>query len=310
MADLLNISPESAQGKFKNLSDSIPNPQEAIDSVQSKVTNKINEISGAISDPFGAIIQKILNRINSLIVNIEKKIDQLIQDIAKKTDSKGRVSIQGNQLVISITRADAQQAEELKARVQNKIQSIQNTITILRDLLTTLITIQTSINLYKNVLDAQEVILSTNPATKAAFDVLKKGVKIVFLKEILKQYLKLLAAQLLLNRQIVDKLLNRFRSLQVTVKIQDEADKGNFVSVDTAENLLADDLLGDADSQDFTDNNFNNYILKIEKYDQKQIIGRAYDKSSGLIKAQTAPSYFSGPEELLEELKTIINATT
>ena len=61
------------------------------------------------------------------------------------------------------------------------------------------------------------------------------------------------------------------------------------------------------DSEDFTDQNLNNYTLKVEKYDSKQIIARAYDKNSGMIKAQTAPSYFSTAEQLLDEIKNILN---
>lgn len=303
MALLDNISQDRIQTNIDNVTGTV---QGKVDEISGTVQNTINDISGAVSDPFGTLIQKTLNKINALIVNIEKKIDQLIQDVAKKTDSKGRISLQGNQLIITITRAEAKEAEELKARVQKKIESIQKTITLLRNLITTLSTITTSISIYKSILDAQEVILSANPATKASFAVLKKGIKIIFLKEILKQYLKLLAAQLLVNKAVLNRLLNRFRSLQVTVKIQDEADKGNFVGVDKAEELLADDLLGDGITSDTED--FSPYVLKVEKYDQKQIIGRAYDKESGLIKAQTAPSYFSSPDELFAELKDIINA--
>jgi hypothetical protein len=107
-------------------------------------------------------------------------------------------------------------------------------------------------------------------------------------------------------------LIERFRSLQVSIKIQDEANKGNYIDPNIAEELLADDLLGNGvnqESEDFVDQNFNNYILKVEKYDSKQLIARAYDPVTGLIKAQTAPSYFSTPEQLIEEIKAIINQT-
>lgn len=275
------------------------------------VENSINDISGAVSDPFGTIIQKSLNKVNSLIVNVEKKTDQLIQVVVKKTDSKGRVSLQGNNLVITVTRSDAAEAQALKTQVEEKIKSIQKTLNILRTVINSLIAIQTAISVYKTVLDVQEALLTINPVSKATFTVLKKGIKIIFLKEILKQYLKLLKGQLETNKKVLNRLITRFRSIQVSVKITDEASTGNFINVDTAEALLADDLLGDgitSDSQDFTDNNFKEFILKVENYDKKQIIGRAYEKYSGMIKAQTAPSYFSTPEELMEELKNILNS--
>lgn len=274
------------------------------------VNNAINAISGAVSDPFGSAIQLTLNKVNSLTVNIEKKIDQLVKEVVEKTDSKGRISLQGSNLVITIRREDLAKAQELQKRVQDKIKSINSTITILNTVVNSLIAIQTAITVYKALLDAQELSLTLNPVTGPIFQVVKQGVKLIFLKEIVNQYVKILGRQLLQNKQILDRLIQKFRSIQVSIKIQDEADKGNYVNTDIAEQLLADDLLGDgitSDSQDFTDNAFNQYILKVEKYDSKQLIARAIEKESGMIKAQTAPSYFATPEELTEELKTILN---
>jgi hypothetical protein len=274
------------------------------------VSDAINAISGAISDPFGSAIQLTLNKVNSLTVNIEKKIDQLVKEVVEKTDSKGRVSLQGNNLVITIRREDLAKAQELQKRVQDKITSINKTITILNTVIDSLIAIQTAITVYKTLLDIQEITLTANPVTGPVFQVVKQGIKIIFLKEIINQYVKILGRQLVQNKQILSRLIQKFRSIQVSIKIQEEADKGNYVNSDIAEQLLADDMLGDgitSDSQDFTDNKFNQYILKVEKYDSKQLIARALKKESGMVKAQTAPSYFATPKELMEELKTILN---
>lgn len=274
------------------------------------VNDTVNSISGAVSDPFGSAIQATLNKVNSLTVNIEKKIDQLVKEVVEKTDSKGRISLQGNSLVITIRREDLSKAQELQKRVQDKIDSINKTITILNTVVNSLIAIQTAITVYKSLLDVQEITLTANPVTGPIFQVVKQGVKIIFLKEIVNQYVKILGRQLLQNKQILSRLIQKFKSIQVSIKIQDEADKGNYINTDLAEQLLIDDMLGDnvsSDSQDFTDNNFNQYILKVEKYDSKQLIARAIEKESGMVKAQTAPSYFSTPEELMEEIKTILN---
>lgn len=274
------------------------------------VDSTVNQITGAVSDPFGTVIQAVLNRTNSLIVNIEKKVNKLVKDVVEKTDSKGRVSLQGNNLVITVRREDEAQAKELQKRVTDQINSIQKTITILQGVLNSLLAIQAAIRVYKSLLDVQEAAINSNPVSAATFLIVKKGIKIIFLKEIINQYVKLLGNQLIQNRRVLDRLLKVFRGIQVSVKIQDEADKGNYVNSDIAEILLADDLLGDGittDSQDFTDDNGNKYILKVEKYDHKQVIAKAYDKSSGMIKAQTAPSYFATPEELMQEIKTILN---
>jgi len=181
----------------------------------------------------------------------------------------------------------------------------------LRTTINSLSTVTQAINTYKRILDIQEIILSANPVSGPIFLVLKKGIKLVFLKEILKEYLKVVSVELAQNKQVVTRLIERFRGLQVSIKIQDEADKGNFISTNTAEEMLADELFGEPEvtqeSESFTDQNFNNYILKVEKYDSKQLIARAFDKESGMIKAQTAPSYFSTSKDLLEEIKTILN---
>jgi uncharacterized membrane protein YgcG len=330
-----------AQDTAKDVSGEAKN---TVNRVSGIVQNTIDDISGAVADPFGTIIIQSLNRINSLTVNIQKKVDQLIKEVAQKTDSKGRISLKGDSLIITVRREDLKQAEELKKRITDKITSINKTISILNKLITSLIAIQTAITLYKTLLDIQEISLSLNPVTGPIFKVLKKGIKVVFLKEMIKQYAKLIGRQLLQNQQILNTLISRFRSIQVSVKIQDESEEGNFINTDTAENLLADDLLNSSakgntgttgtssssgtgtssssgtgtssssgtntittDSQDFTDYKFNEYVLKVEKQGEKQIIGRAYEKYSGLIKAQTAPTFLSSPDELMEELKTILN---
>jgi len=302
---------KKAEGTINSGREKIDAASQKIQDAQAKVTGIVDDVSGAIQDPFGTVVKKTLNKINSLVLNVEKKVDQLIKDTVKKVDSKGRVNLEGNNLVITVTRADLQKAAEIKVSVENKITSIQNTLNVLRTTINSLSTVTEAINTYKRILDIQEIILAANPVSGPIFLVLKKGIKLVFLKEILKEYLKVVSVELAQNKQVVTRLIERFRGLQVSIKIQDEADKGNFISTNTAEEMLADELFGEPEvtqeSDSFTDQNFNNYILKVEKYDSKQLIARAFDKESGMIKAQTAPSYFSTSKDLLEEIKTILN---
>jgi hypothetical protein len=307
--DTINVAREKANAAKEKIDAARQKAQEA----QDKVTGIVDDINGAVQDPFGFVIKKTLNKVNSLILNVEKKVDQLVKDSVKKVDSKGRVTLQGNTLVITVTRADLQKATEIKASVETKIASIQNTLTVLRTTISSLSTIKDAIETFKTILDVQELVLSANPVSGPIFVVLKKGIKIIFLKEIVKEYLKVIGRELVQNKEVVTRLIDRFRNLQVSIKIDDEANKGNFIDENTAEEILADELFGapgeKVDSEDFTDQNLNQYILKVEKYDSKQIIGRAYDKSSGMIKAQTAPSYFSTSEQLLDEIKAILNQT-
>jgi len=305
---------DAAQQKVNNVVNSgkekIDAAQQKVNDIQDKVNQALEDVSGAVKDPFGTIIKKSLNKINSLVVNVEKKLDQLVKNVVEKTDSKGRVKLEGSNLIITVTREDVKKAEELKKNVTDKITSINTTLTILRSSINTLGTVQQAITTYKTVLDVQEILLSTNPVTAPVFIVLKKGIKIIFLKEIIGEYLKLIGSELAQNKEVVNRLILKFRSLQVSVKIKDEEDKGNFIDQTSAEVMLIGELMGegvDTVSETFTDQNSIKYILKVEKYDSKQLIGRAYEEYSGLIKAQTAPSYFSGPDELLQEIKSILN---
>ena len=308
------------EGTTKKVDTAINSGREKVDAAtqkaqeaQAKVTGIVDDVSGAVQDPFGFLIKKTLNKINSLVLNVEKKVDQLVKDTVKKVDSKGRVSLEGNNLIITVTRADVQKANEIKTNIENKITSIQTTLNTLRTTVNSLSTITDAINTYKRILDVQEIILAANPVSGPIFLVLKKGIKLVFLKEILKEYSKVIGTELSQNKQVLAGLSERFRSIQVSIEIQDEADKGNYINTNVAEEMLADELFGapqvTEESEDFTDQNFNKYTLKVEKYDGKQIIARAYDKGSGMIKAQTAPSYFSTSKELLEEIKSILNQT-
>jgi len=307
--DTINVAREKANAAKQK----IDAAKQKVEEAQEKVAGIVDDINGAIQDPFGFVITKTLNKINSLILNVEKKVDKLIKDSIKKVDSKGRVSLEGNNLIITVTRADFETAMQIKTAVETNIALIKNTLTTLRTTISSLSTIKDSIQAYKNILDVQELLLSLNPVSGPIFTVLKKGIKIIFLKEILAEYLKVIGRELAQNKEVVTRLIERFRNLQVSIKIQDEANKGNFIDENTAEEILADELFGvpgeKVDSEDFTDQNLNQYILKVEKYDSKQIIGRAYDKSSGMIKAQTAPSYFSTSEQLLDEIKAILNQT-
>lgn len=303
----VNIAREKANAARQKIDATRQKAQEA----QGRVTGIVDDVSGAVQDPFGFIVKKTLNKINSLTLNVEKKVDQLIKDTVKKVDSKGRVTLEGSNLVITVTREDLQKATEIKAAVETKITSIQNTLNILRTTISSLSTVKDAIQTFKTILDVQEALLSANPVSGPVFLVLKKGIKLIFLKEILKEYLKVIDTELAQNKEVVTRLIERFRNLQVSIKVQDEANKGVFIDDNKAEELLADELFAvpgeKTDSEDYVDQNLNEYILKVEKYDNKQIIARAYDKNSGMIKAQTAPSYFSTSEQLLDEIKTILN---
>jgi len=293
-------------GQIQSIQNTSVNPEDV-----SK--NIVQNVTSAVKDPFGAIITKTMSKVNGLTTAVESKIDQLAKDIVKSVDSTGKVTLEGSSIVITISPEDVAQAQEIQSRINGKIVNIQKMLTTLTSILNTLKTVQQAITTLQAALTIQETVLSLNPATGPMFTVFKKAIKIVFLKDMIGEYSKILANQLKANLSVLDRLSTRFKDLRVTVKISDESNKGNFIDATTASNLIIQELLdqGSKDiknvTTDYTSAENDKYLLKVEKYGDKQLIGRAYDKVSGFIKEQTSPSFFSTPEELIEELKSILN---
>lgn len=283
----------------------------------SQTSNPVEEISqgvsSAIKDPFGAIISKLLTKIGSLSIGVENKINDLAKEVVKSVDNKGRVSLEGNTIVITVAPQDAADASRIKNNITTRINTIKTSLVILETTLKSLNALQTAISTLQTALTIQETLLSVNPATGPIFIIVKKGVNLIFLKEIIKEYSSILKRQLKNNLNSFGRISEKFRNLQVSIVIQDEKNKGVEISAQEAEALITQNLLNQGiDQQQNVSENFrtpNNieYILKVEKYEENRLIARAYDKESGFIKQQTSPSYFASPEDLIEELKTILN---
>lgn len=293
-----------------------------IDSIRNTISQKPNpiqdleqNINSSVKDPFGAVITKLIAKIAQLSVVVEGKIEDLTKKIIESADSTGKVTLQGNTIVITITKENAEQANQLKKDINVKIKSVQALLNTLQITLTTLQTVQTGIDVLRTALSIQEVALSINPVSGPIFQIIKQGVQLIFLKDMIKEYSAILKRQLKASNKEISILSNRFRNLQVSIKIQEEKDKGNIISTSEAEDMLAQQLLDTGADQEGTTSTTENYLspknveylLKVEKYQEKQLIAVAYEKESGLIKQQTSPSFFATPEELLSELKAILN---
>lgn len=293
-----------------------------IDSIRNTISEKPNPIqdldqnvSSAVKDPFGSIIIRVVSKIGQLSVVVEGKINDLTKKIIESSDATGKVSLQGETIVITVSRENAQQAEELKKDIDTKIKSIQTLLNTLQITLTTLQTVQTGIDILRTALSIQEIALSSNPASGPIFQVLKQGIKPIFLKDIVKEYSSILKKELKNSGKKINVLSSRFRNLQISIKVEEEKSKGSIISNSEAENLLAQQLLDTGTNQEGITSTTEEYLspknvqylLKVEKYQEKQLIAVAYEKESGMIKQQTSPSFFATPEELLSELKSILN---
>ncbi len=281
---------------------------EAVDSVE----NKLDDFSSTMNDPIGAVMKKVIFKINNVSVKVDEKINKLAEDAVKNSDSKGRVELIGSTIVITVQPTEVNRAQVIQSNIMHNIESINKNLSLLRSTVNTLTAISKTMNAIMIALDIQEMLMSLNPVTKASMLVVKKLFKILTLRDTLKEHAKTLASELGRSKSNLDTLANRFRNLNVQIKISSEANKGNNISDVEAAKNIANDLLSTNIHTEKLYEQYRNiknkdYILTVEKYGEDQNIGKAKDAFSGLLAAETAPSYFSTGDQLLEELKNILD---
>lgn len=277
-----------------------------------EVQNKLQDAFSAVNDPIAASLKRILFKINSLVVNLENKINKLAEDAVKSVDNKGRVELIGSTIVITVTNQDVERARNIQENITRNIASINNTIRLLSGTLNTLNSIAQTVRAIQIALNIQEILLSLNPVTGSVFNVFKQAFKLIFLKDAMKEYSKVLINELQSNKASLDRLIARFRNLNIQIRIADDKNKGDVISPSQAENLLASELLSPSIEtknlyEEYRSLSDREYILIVERYEETQLIARAKDKFSGLLVTQTAPSFFSTGEQLLQELKNILD---
>jgi DNA primase catalytic subunit len=295
-----------------------------ISSSQISFGNQSSDISGTVSsitdtvtsgvkDPIGSVLNRTIKKVINLNSQIDKKIDELTKKLEDSLKQNGRVELIGKRIVITVTPEEKDKADVQKIKINNQIESIRKSLNILTNTLKVIESITKTISILNTALQIQEILLTVNPVSKATFEVFKKAIKIVFLKDMLKEYNGFLQKSLVGYQSKLNSQIERFRNLTVEIKVKQSSDIGgptNPIVVDQAitNSLVSTDPGVDTTVFDYTDMNGKKYILKIENYDSRRIIGRAYESFSGLIAAQTAPSFISTAQELKEELILIINA--
>ena len=279
---------------------------------QAFTSNLISPISSAVNDPVGGALNKILSRIVNVNTLAGKKIDDLETQLATYADKNGSVAVIGNTIVITVTQADEAKAAVEKQRIDSMVSSIKNTLNTLNKAISSLQAIFTTINVLQKLLQVEEALLTINPVSKASFTLFKSAIKIVFLGDMLKSYTSLIQTQLASNSLQLNQLLARFNDLNVSINVQDNANQGIPTDPIQAIDNLADIALGGNDitnqSNMFTAFNGKIYILNVVKYGGKQLVGQATEQVTGLLAVQTAPSYTESPDELMSELKSILNS--
>jgi len=302
----------------QSISNTINANKNSISSLSEPVSfsnNLSSTVSSAVGDPIASVLNKTLAKISNTTVLTEKKINDLVNQIESSSDNTTTVQIVNNNIVITVNEADGKKAEVKKAKIEGQISSIKNTLNILQSTIGTLQAITNTVNILQGLLTAQEAILTINPITKATYSVLKKGVKIIFMRDMLNTYSKIISNQLSQSETQFNQMLSRFMNLQVSINIHDNAFRGNNITSDQALSNISQNLLNqnsdtnvDNQSNIYTGSNGKVYILIVDQYGSKQLIGKAIDKISGILAVQTAPSYIKTPDQLMDELKSILNS--
>lgn len=276
----------------------------------------VSNTNSTVGDPISTVLTKSLNGIASSGVSVSKKINDLNTMLDSYSSNKNSsVQVVNNNIVVMSTPQNQAQGQLEQQKITTQISSIKNAIGAYQKSVSSLQSITSTINVIQGLLSAQEALLTINPISKATFTVLKQGVKILFLGDMLKSYSSLIGTQMSQFQSQLDQFTSKFMNLQVSLNVQQNASQGNSITPSQALQNIGHQNLNQSSSlnvsnQSTTFNNSNGktFLLKVVPYGQGQIIGQAIDLSTGGIVVETAPSYIESPDELTSELKSILSS--
>lgn len=265
-------------------------------------------LTSALGDPVGAVLAKTLSSINSLSYNVSEKIDLLKENIIKSADNTGKVKLVNNVIIITVEPEDINKGKQYQERIQKDIDRLNKTVNQIKTLVSTLHVITQTVSVLKTAMAVQEALLTLgNPVATATISLLKKALKIFSYKDALGEYAKILSNQVSAQESLLSDIVAKFSSLSVQFVINTNNNNGIIKTPIQAAADIRDSLLSTSQSQDFTSDSGRMYTLTIETYGTRELIGRAKDKFSQLLVSETSPSFISTPDQLLQELKTILN---
>jgi hypothetical protein len=288
-----------------------PDSLQDIKSTLSTSVTGVGDIMSSVKDPVGIALSKTLSTVNKLVVEVESKISKLQEDVILMADSTGKVSLVNNVLTVTISPDDVAKIPQYEAKLQSSVNRLTRTTHSLKLASDSLKVLSTTAQTLKAALDVQEVLLTVgNPAAAATMTLIKKAIKILSYKDVLGEYVKILASQTAATEASISKITSNLSTLSVQFKVQTEAMKGNSMTASEAINQIATDKVSDQTElnlQNYADELGREFVLVVEPYKGSGLIGRARDKYSNLLVAETSPSFIYSKSQLLEELKLILN---
>ena len=259
----------------------------------------------AIQDPVKTVLSRTLSGIATTSNLADKKISDLQTSLNSYLNKNSSVQVVGNKIVVTVTNQNKAQGQAEQSSIQSQVSSINSTLGVLQKTIGTLSTITSTITVLLTALTVMESLIAVNPAAATAYTVFKQAIKVVFLKDMLTSYLSIITQQLSQSNSQLSQMASKFNDLQVTLNIQDNANMGNNI---TPTQAISNVTPSAGNAQSYASSDGKTYTLTVTKQSDGQLIGKAVDSVTGQLAAQTSPSFISSSDDLINELKAIINA--
>jgi hypothetical protein len=311
----INLDASSLSKQSKELkklgADKLKNVSKSVDKIKGSITNNnlfkniqnsedfLNDQTTAApstSQSIAAVVSILLPLLTNFI-NAEKSanliINKLINDTKKQLKDKGRVEVVNS--VIIFTPKDPGNYETFKANFDRKVKVLKTIFGILKkyfDVLTTLLQIlQIAITTAKALIIVLKAQLAANPSAAIAIKMWEDRIDIWLIA------VNVLLAISKVFKRLVDAINNKLSKLSFIINTSPQST--NSKELTTAVNQTTSD-------DNITEEEYKNYIIKIETLPSGAIQAVAYDKFSKLKISQTAPSKTRGINQLFNELKQIL----
>ena len=233
--------------RVNSISGTISSSQISFGNQSSDISGNVSSITdtmtSGVKDPIGAVLNRTIKKVINLNSQIDKKIDELTKKLEDSLKQNGRVELIGNRIVITVTPEEKDKADDQKIKINNQIESIRKSLNILTNTLKVIESITKTISILNTALQIQEILLTVNPVSKATFEVFKKAIKIVFLKDMLKEYNGFLQKSLVGYQSKLNSQIERFRNLTVEIKVKQSSDIGGPTNPSVVDQAITDSLV-------------------------------------------------------------------
>jgi hypothetical protein len=264
------------------------------------------------------ILTKFIN--TEKVVNL--LIDKLTNEAKKKLEKYGRVEISGG--TITFTPKSKGDFEKFAQNFKRKVDSLKNAVAALKKIVDTLVTLLkvvraglVAIKVYIAILKAKLKSMAAAAAAEAALPLPTKPLTASYLafKESTDPIINVLEKKVddyILMTTVISNILGIFKKM--IDKIKEKLDRINIIinGIPDPSKSLPNELnttktvTGQQTPEDYEDDKGNQYTIRVTTNPSGAIQVAAYDKSTNLKIAETAPSKTRGADKLLDEIKQII----